>query len=330
VSVMILSEEEVTEFLPMGECIDAMAAVLGALARGEAQVPLRSMLRGEGSGGILGLMPAYRGGDVPVYSLKAVGVFNANPTVGLDAHQGIVVLFDGENGRPTAILNASAVTAIRTAAVTALATRLLAREDATRLAILGSGVQAGSHVRSLLHARPLRSIVVYSPNAQRARVFVDAVAAEYPDVAFELAPSAREAVEGADIVLTATNAREPVLEHVWLSPGAHVNAVGASLRSHRELDVATVAASELFTDSLESIANEAGEFQLAISEGAIDGPQFVRAVIGEVVNGSHPGRSGPQALTLFRSLGIGVEDLAAAELAVANARRAGAGTEVEL
>ena len=329
-SVLILGEEEVTEYLPMSECIEAMAAVLGAHARGEAQMPLRSMLRGEGSGGILGLMPAYRGGEVPVYSLKAVCVFPANPAAGLDAHQGVVALFDGETGRPTAILNASAVTAIRTAAVSALATRLLAREDSTRLAILGSGVQAASHVDAMLAVRALRSIVVYSPNAERAQAFVTRSAAAHPEVSFELAPGAREALEGADIVVTATSSREPVLEHAWLAQGVHVNAVGASLRTHRELDVETVAASELFTDSRESIANEAGEFQLAISEGAISGPDHVRAVIGELVNGSHGGRSATGALTLFRSLGIAVEDLAAAEVAVARAREAGAGIEVEL
>jgi ornithine cyclodeaminase/alanine dehydrogenase-like protein (mu-crystallin family) len=330
VSLLFLGEKQVEEFLPMGECIDAMAAVLGALARGEAQMPLRSMLRGEGSAGILGLMPAYRGGEVPIYSLKAVGVFPANPTLGLDAHQGIVALFDGETGRPSAILNASAVTAIRTAAVSALATRLLAREDSTRLAILGSGVQAASHLDAMLAVAAIESISVYSPNRARARAFVERSTAKHPQVAFELAPSARESLDGADIVVTATNSSEPVLERAWLAPGAHVNAVGASLRSHRELDVATVAAAELFTDSRESIANEAGEFQLAISEGAITGPEHVLAVIGELVNGEHQGRSGPQALTLFRSLGVAVEDLAAAELAVANARAAGAGVEVEL
>ena len=329
-SVLILGEAEVTEHLPMAECIDAMEQALGALARGEAQMPLRSMLRGDGSAGILGLMPAYRGGEHPVYSLKAVCVFPGNSRVGLDAHQGVVTLFDGETGRPTAILDASAVTAIRTAAVTALATRLLAREDATRLAILGSGVQAQAHVRSLLLARPLRTIAVYSPNTEHARAFVEAAESEHDGASFEVAPSARDALDGADVVLTATSSRTPVLEHGWLAPGTHLNAVGASVASTRELDVATVAACELFTDSRESIANEAGEFRQALSEGAIAGEEHVRAVIGELVIGSHGGRSGPAALTVFRSLGLAVEDLAAAELAVANARRAGAGTEVKL
>jgi ornithine cyclodeaminase/alanine dehydrogenase-like protein (mu-crystallin family) len=328
---IILSEAEVTQHLTMPECIDAMEQVLGVLARGEAEMPLRSVMRAAGSRGFLGLMPAYRGGEHPVYSLKAVCIFPANPTVGLDAHQGTVTLFDGETGRPTAVLNASALTSIRTAAVSALATRLLARDDAATLAIIGSGVQARAHLRALMLVRPFTAVRIYSPNAEHAQSLAASGAQEHGEgIDFEAAPSARDAVRGADVVVTATNATTPVLERDWLAPGAHVNAIGASMPSMRELDVATVAAAELFADSRESTANEAGEFRLALSEGAIAGADHIRAELGEVVIGAHPGRSGPQALTLFRSLGLAVEDLAAAELAVASARRAGAGVEVEL
>jgi ornithine cyclodeaminase len=328
---LILSEAEVTEHLAMRECIEAMAEVLGVLARGEAEMPLRSVLRGAGSAGFLGLMPAYRGGERPVYGLKAVCIFPANPKLGLDAHQGTVTLFDGETGRPTAVLGASALTSIRTAAVTALATRLLARADAAELAIIGSGVQARAHLRALMLVRPFTAVRIYSPNAEHARSFVAAGEQEHGGaVSFAAAQSARDAVSGADVVVTATNSATPVIERDWLAPGAHVNAIGASLPSSRELDVATIAAAELFADSRESAANEAGEFRLALSEGAIAGPDHIRAELGEVVIGARPGRSGPGALTVFRSLGLAVEDLAAAELAVASARRAGAGTEVEL
>jgi len=329
-SVTVLGEEQVSEHLAFGECIEAMAAALGSLARGEAQMPLRSVLRGDGSAGMLGLMPAYRGGEHPVYSLKSVCIFPANPGLGLDAHQGTVTLFDGETGRPTAILNASALTSIRTAAVSALATRLLARAEAASLAILGSGVQARAHLRALMLVRAFRAVRIHSPNAEHAGAFAAAGRAEFgDDVRFEACASAREALEGADVVVTATNSRTPVLERDWLADGAHVNAVGASIPSARELDVATVAAAELFVDSRESAANEAGEYRLARSEGAI-GEDHIRAELGEVAIGAHPGRSGEGALTVFRSLGLAVEDLAAAELAVANARRAGAGVEVEL
>jgi ornithine cyclodeaminase/alanine dehydrogenase-like protein (mu-crystallin family) len=331
VGVIVLGEAEVHEHLAMDECIEAMGAVLGALARGEAEMPLRSVLRGTDAAGFFGLMPAYRGGAQPVYSLKAVCVFPGNPARGLDSHQGLVALFEGETGRPTALLNASALTAIRTAAVTALATRLLAREDAKTLAIIGSGVQARAHVQALPLVRSFESARVYSPNPDHARALVAAAAAEHDGaLPFTACASAREAIDGADVVVTATSARSPVLERDWLAAGAHVNAIGASVPSMRELDSATVAACELFTDSRESIRNEAGEFRLALEEGAIAGEEHVRAELGEVAIGAHPGRSGPQALTVFRSLGLGVEDLAAAELAVANARRAGAGIEVSL
>jgi len=330
VSVIVLSEAEVTEHLAMGACIEAMERALGELARGESQMPLRSAMRGAGAAGLLGLMPAWRGGEHPVYSLKAVGVFPGNPRLGLDAHQGTVTLFDGETGRPTAILNASAVTSIRTAAVSALATRLLARPDAASLAILGSGVQARAHLTALMLVREFATVRIHSPNAEHAADLVATAVAEFGDRArFEASPSARDALAGADVVVTATNSQIPVLARDWLADGAHVNAVGASIRSARELDVATVADAEMFVDARESAANEAGEYLLALSEGAI-GPDHIRAELGELAIGSRAGRSGPGALTLFRSLGLAVEDLAAAEVAVAGARLAGAGTEVDL
>ena len=330
-AALVLSEAEVVEHLPMADCIEAMEDVLVARARGEAQMPLRSVLRGEGSAGLLGMMPAYRGAAPPAYSVKTVCIFPGNPRLGLDAHQGVVVLFDGQTGRPTAVLNGSAVTSIRTAAVTALATRLLAREDARTLAILGSGVQARAHLRSLMLVGAFEEVRVFSPSAERARAFADEGAAAFAGRAHvTVAESARAALDGAEVVVTATNSAEPVLERDWLAPGAHVNAIGASIPSSRELDVATVAAAELFVDARESLLNEAGEYRLAISEGVVDADAREVAELGEVALGARPGRSGPQALTVFRSLGIGVEDLAAAELAASRARAAGAGVEVEL
>jgi ornithine cyclodeaminase/alanine dehydrogenase-like protein (mu-crystallin family) len=309
---LILGHADVERALPMDECIDAMAAVLAADARGEVYQPLRSVSVPPGSNGFMGLMPAQRGGAQPLFSLKAVCIFPGNPAKGLDAHQGTVTLFDGETGVPTAILDASAITAIRTAAVSAVATRLLAREDVKTLAILGSGVQAAAHLRALKLVREFDRVRVYSPNnAERLGV--------------EVAPSAQDAVRDADVVVTATNSRAPVLERAWLADGAHVNAAGASAPTSRELDTATVAT--LFCDSRESLENEAGEYRLALEEGLIDGKSHT---LGEVAAGLHPGRTSPHEITLFRSLGLGIEDMAAAERAVDNARRLGLGTEVEL
>jgi ornithine cyclodeaminase/alanine dehydrogenase-like protein (mu-crystallin family) len=321
--VLVLGREEVAEALPMDDCIEAMADVLAAHARKEVHQPLRSVSMPEASDGFMGLMPAHRAGERPLYALKAVCVFPGNPARGLDAHQGTVTLFDGTDGRPTAILDASAITAIRTAAVSALATRLLARDDARELAILGAGVQAAAHLEALRTVRDFERVRIFAPTQEHAERLAEPAGAEVAD-------SAEEAVSGADVVVTATNSREPVLRRDWLAAGAHVNAVGASAPTSRELDTATVAACSLFADSRESVQNEAGEFQLAISEGAIDGPDHVRAELGEVVTGMHPGRTARDELTLFRSLGLAIEDMAAAERAIANARERGAGVEVEL
>ena len=300
-----------------------MAEVLAAHARGQVHQPLRSVMTPEASDGFMGLMPSHRGGERPLFGLKVVCVFPGNPARGLDAHQGTVTLFDGTTGQPTAILDASGITAIRTAAVSALATRLLAAEDASELAILGAGVQAAAHLEAMRAVRDFDRVRIFSPTREHAARLARRADAEAVD-------SPESAVRGAHVVVIATNSREPVLRRDWLAAGAHVNAVGASAPTSRELDTATVAACSLFADSRESVLNEAGEYQLAVREGTIEGPDHVRAELGEVVAGMHPGRTGPEELTLFRSLGLAIEDMAAAERAVENARRQGAGVEVEL
>ena len=329
--VLILSHRDVVAALPPQACAEAMAAVLAARARGETYHPLRTVMRPPGAAGLMGLMPSWRGTQQDggaSFALKAICIMPGNPARGLDAHQGTVTLFDGETGAPTAILDASAVTEIRTAAVTAVATGLLARADARTLAVLGAGVQGRAHLTSLAGVRGFEQVRVYSPTRAHAQAL--AAQATLPGAQVSAADTAEEAVRGADVVVTATNSREPVFAHAWLKPGAHVNAVGASTPQAREIDTATVAASAMFCDSRESVRHEAGEFQLAVREGAITGEEHIRAELGEVLAGSAPGRRDDGELTLFRSLGIGVEDLAAAEIAVAAAREQGLGTEVEL
>ena len=323
--MLVLSHADVVAALPPEDCADAIAMVLAEHARGDAYMPLRSVMVPPGAAGFMGLMPGWRGPrgvNGATFALKANCVMPGNPARGLDRHQGTVTLFDGEIGAPTAILDGSAITAIRTAAVTSVATRLLAREDARVLAILGAGVQARAHLRAL--AGKFDAVRVYSPTAAHAAALMEGIDGAVAS------PSAEQAVRGADVVVTATSSREPVLERAWLAPGTHVNAVGASRPEARELDAETVAASALFADSRESLRNEAGEYLLAVREGLIPGDDHVRAELGEVLAGFRPGRTSNQELTLFRSLGLAVEDLAAAELAVANARRLGIGTQVEL
>jgi ornithine cyclodeaminase/alanine dehydrogenase-like protein (mu-crystallin family) len=329
--VLILSHRDVLGALSPQACAEAMAAVLAAHARGETYQPLRSVEVPPDAAGFMGVMPAWRGshdGTDAAFAIKVICLIPGNPARGLDAHQGTVTLFDGETGVPTAILDASAVTAVRTAAVTAVATGLLARRDARTLAILGAGVQGRTHLQALAAVRDFARIYLYAPTRAHAQALADQANVAGPELI--VAASGEEAVTQADVVVAATSAREPVLARGWLKPGTHLNAVGASTPRAREIDTATVAASALFCDSRESLRNEAGEFQLAVSEGLIPGEGHVRAELGEVLAGRGPGRLDDGELTLFRSLGLGIEDLAAAQTAVATARANGIGTEVEL
>jgi ornithine cyclodeaminase/alanine dehydrogenase-like protein (mu-crystallin family) len=318
--VLVLNQEEVERLLDMEGCIAAMEGALSALARGEVDMPLRFIFAPASSPSLIGLMPAQRAGDNPLYSLKTVCVFPDNPQRGLDAHQGTVTLFDGETGVVQAVMNASAITAIRTAAVTAVATRLLAREDTRKLTILGAGVQARAHLESMPAVRRFENVVLYSPTAGHAAALAE-------EFGVDAAASAEEAVRDADVVVTATNAAAPVIERSWLKEGAHLNAVGGRPPQMTELDPETLAAAALFVDRRESAESEAGDYRRALEEGAI-GPDHIRAEIGEVLIGAKPGREDDEQLTMFRSLGLAVEDLAAAEYVVQRARETGAGVEV--
>lgn len=320
-AILVLNQQEVEELLDMPGCIDAMSGALSALARGEVHQPLRFMVRPPGEDNLLGLMPVHRGGASPLYSLKTVCVFPDNPARGLDAHQGSVTLFDGETGQVRALMNASAITAIRTAAVSAVATRALARDDARELAVVGAGVQARSHLEAMRVARPFDRIRIASRNPEHAR----ALAREF---GADATATVEEAVRGADVVVTATSAAEPVVQRDWLKPGAHVNAVGACFPTTRELDSATVAAAALFVDRRESAESEAGDYVIPLREGAI-APDHIRAELGEVLVGDAEGRRADDELTVFESLGLAVEDLAAAEYVVRRAEERGAGTRVE-
>jgi ornithine cyclodeaminase/alanine dehydrogenase-like protein (mu-crystallin family) len=322
--ILVLSEADVERLLPMEECIEVMADALASLARGELYQPLRSIVRPPDGSGFIGLMPAHRAAAPAAFGLKAINIIPDNPARGLDAHQGAVLLSDGETGELIAVLNASPITAIRTAAVSAVATRALAQEDASELAILGAGVQARSHLQAMAAVRSFDRARIWSRTRAHAERLAAEAGAAFP---VEVAESAEAAVRGADVVVTATSSPTPVLQRAWLADGAHVNAVGSSLPTTRELDAETVAAASLFVDRRESTENESGDYLIALSEGAI-GPGHIRAELGEVLVGAAPGRTSNAELTLFKSLGIAVEDLAAAQHVVARARESGTGTEV--
>ena len=325
--VVIIDQATVPTLLPMDQCMSVMAEALATLARGGAVVPLRPMLRLPDQSGILGMMPAYI--DSPKsLGVKLITVFNANHGTRYDSHQGVVLLFEAEHGSLVAIIDASSVTAIRTAAVSGVATRLLARADARDLCILGSGVQAHTHLEAMLLARPLRRVRVWSRNPDHARSFAR-VASERHQIAVEATLSARVAVEGAEIVCTTTSSREPVLCGEWLSPGAHLNVVGSSVASAREVDSAAVGRSRLFVDRRESALNEAGDILIPMRDGAFDA-SHIRAELGEVLIGTHRGRESDSDITLFKSLGLAVEDVAAAHHIHARAVAAGVGTFIDI
>jgi ornithine cyclodeaminase/alanine dehydrogenase-like protein (mu-crystallin family) len=323
--VLVLSHADVERLLPMEDCIDVMAETLAALARGELFQPLRSVVRPPDASGFFGLMPAHRHGEDAAFALKALTIVPGNPSRGLDSHQGAVLLSNGETGELEAVVNASAITAIRTAAVSAVATRALARDDARTLAIVGAGVQARTHIQALASVRAFDHATI----ASRTREHAELLAAD-ADVAFpiETVDAAEDAVRAADVIVTATSSTEPVLRREWIADGAHINAVGAAVPTARELDSATVAASSLFVDRRESAENESGDYLIPLRENAIR-PGHIRGELGQVLIGAVPGRTSDDELTIFKSLGIAVEDLAAAEYAVRRAREAGAGTEVE-
>ncbi len=327
-TVRVLSGDDVRASLTMKDCIEAMDAMLRQFAAGDLYLPLRTVVRPPKSPGLMGLMTAHRAGDGPAFGLKAVAIFPENPTRGLDAHQGVVVVFDGVTGRVTGLLDASSITAIRTAAVSAVATRALARAGASSLAVLGAGVQAAAHIEAMACVLPLERVRIYSRRPEPAAELAAATAALYAwDVS--AAASVEDALRDADVVVTTTTAREPIVERAWLAPGTHVNAVGSSIPTTRELDGATMAAARIVVDARESARNESGDILLAMREGTL-AEDVALAELGEVLAGSAPGRASADELTVFVSLGLAVEDLAAAELALRVAAAAGRGAEVEL
>ena len=325
--MLILTHSQVRELLPMRDCMDVVSEALAGLARGEGVQPLRSGFLLPDRRGVLAWMPGSLGAG-EVFGVKVLSVVEDPGALGVDSHQGGVLIFDAADGAPLALLEAGAVTAVRTAAVSAVAADLLARADSSTLAILGAGTQARSHLEAMLEVRPIERVRVWGRDPVKVRAFADEQAARH-GVPVEPMPSVAEAVSGANIVCTTTAAREPVLPGALLEPGMHVNAVGASVPSWRELDTEAVRRSALFTDRRESLEAEAGEYRLALAEGAI-GPGHLRAELGEVLIGTRPGRRSSDEITLFRSLGLAVEDLAAGRLVYRRARARGIGTKVEL
>jgi len=323
VKLLVLASRHVHELLTYRECAEVMREVLAARARGEIQQPLRTIVRPRDAAGFMVLMPSYSAGAG--YGLKAICVTPGNPAAGKDAHQGGVLLFDVSTGEPRALVNASAVTEIRTAATSAVATDLLARPGAAELAIVGTGVQGRAHAHAIAATRELAGIRLAGRDLARTRTMAAELTGQLgvPVSAYDDVPAA---VAGAGIVVTATTAAEPVLRRGWLAPGAHVNAVGACVPGARELDTATMAEAAVFADSRESVSNEAGDFLIAEREGVANP---VRAELGELIAGTAAGRADDDEITVFESLGLAAEDLAAASFLYEKAARLGVGTSAD-
>jgi ornithine cyclodeaminase/alanine dehydrogenase-like protein (mu-crystallin family) len=295
--------------LPMEKCIEVMADVLRAMTEGQVILPLRTVIPLPHNRGAFASMPAVLS-QPDALGIKVISVYPSNHGTEYDSHQGAVLLFEPEHGSLVAIMDASSITAIRTAAVSAVATRLLARPGSRWLGILGSGVQAETHLEAMLVVRPIQRVNIWSRNAEHAQAFADRCAEKY-SVEIEVVDSAEAAVHQADIICTTTSSREPILRGEWLKRGVHVNAVGASTRASRELDTEAVRRSRLYVDRRESAMNEAGEFLLARNEGVVT-DQHIVGELGDLLTGAVSGRQSDEEITLFKSLGLAIEDVASA------------------
>lgn len=310
----------------MAECIDLMHRTMSAVSAGRVVLPLRSILVMPGDRGMMGNMPGYLA-EPECFGVKLVSLMPRNKPPEYSSHLGIVMLFEIEHGQPVALLDAAEITAIRTAAASGLATRLLARPDASDLAILGAGEQASSHLAAMLAVRKLDRVRVWGRDRNKAAAFAQTEGARH-SVEIEIAETPRDAVANADIICTVTKAREPLLLGEWIAPGAHLNVVGSSVATKAEIDTPAVVKSRFFVDYRTSTINEGGEYLRALRTGAIT-PEHILAEIGEVASGSKAGRTSPDDVTLYKSLGIAPQDLASAHYVLQKARQRGVGQVVD-
>jgi ornithine cyclodeaminase len=303
---LFVNKEKIASLLPMDECIEVMQKMFSSLAAGECLQPLRNIMRLPDGSGVLGMMPGHAA-KLGVMGIKVISVFHANKEAGFPSHQGIVILFDAKNGQPLMLFDALEITAIRTAAASAVATKLLSREKSSILAIIGSGEQAKRHIEAMLIVRNIKQINLWSRNENNARHLVNELSAEY-NIPIHIKKNVQQAVENADIICTVTASKEPIVLGDWIAAGTHINAVGSSTAFSRELDTTAIARSKLFTDRYESIFNEAGDFLIPKKEGAVT-DDHVKAEIGEVLSGTKKGRENDEEITVFKSLGIAAEDI---------------------
>lgn len=307
--MLLISRREVEELLDVDALIEALAPAMVDLSTGRASVPLRGIARVDEHDGLLGAMPGYAP-SAGALAAKLVSLYPGNAGTALPTHQAVIVVFDPQTGEPAALLDGTAITATRTAAGSALATRLLAREDPSTLAILGTGVQARAHVEGVTRVRDFETVRIAGRDPAKARALADELGAE-------AAESWEAACVGADVVCACVHPHEPVVRRDWLAPGAHVNSVGYNPPA-REVDEATAREALVVVESREAARESPDVAGADLTE------------IGELIAGTKPGRSGPDQLTLYKSVGVAVQDGVAAALVLQAARERGAGKEVAL
>jgi len=328
--VLVLNRARIEELLDLDALIDALAAAMADLSAGRASVPPRIAAFVPEHDGLLGAMPGY----VPslgVLMSKLVTLFPGNAGTRLPTHQAVIATFDPATGEPTALLDGTAITAVRTGAGSALSARLLARQDSTVLAVLGTGVQARSHVNAVCRVRPIREVRIAGRDPSRAAALAAELAAT-TEAEVRAAPSYRDALDGADIACATTHTAEPVVRRDWLAPGVHVTSVGFH-PTGREVDAATVADALVVVESraaaLAPLPAGSNDLLLPIRDGVITA-EHVHAEIGELVAGTRPGRRSTEDITLYKSVGVAVQDAAAAALVVTAARARGVGEHITL
>ena len=328
--MLVLSAADVRASLPMHECIEAMKRAFGALASGRAVVPLRAQLPVEPHDGVTLVMPALvEDGDVSALVVKVVSVFGDNPSRDLARVQAAVLVLETETGRLLAMLEGATLTAIRTAACSGAATDLLARRDSRVLGVLGSGVQARTHIEAICCVRPIEIVRVFAPTAAHVEALVEDMTGRGVVTArIEAAASASEAVAGADVVCATTTSKTPVLDDADVAPGVHVNAVGSYTPGAAEIPPETVARARVVVDDREAAWEEAGDLIGPLEAGLIDRDHVV-ASLGDLVNGTATGRTDESQVTMFKSVGLAVQDAFAARLALDNAQRDRRGQAVD-
>jgi len=323
----LLTEQHVQSLLPMSDLIAAMESALAKFSNHEVLQPVRTVLMVGPTKAYFGVMPAYVPSPASL-GAKLVTVFGENHKKDLPSHLATILLLDPDTGALQAIMDGRYITEARTAAVSAVSARFLAKADAATLAIIGSGVQARSHLEAYQHVRQLKQVRIWSPNQRSREQFVDDMSGKVP-VPIVAAGSAEAAVRGADLIVLVTSSKTPVIEDAWVDRGAHVVCVGACRPDQQEMPPALVARGRLYVDSKTAAVLESGDVVMNVKNGLFD-ENHIRGELGELVLGRIEGRTSDGDITIFKSLGMAVEDVVAADLVLRRATESGAGTELML